>query len=287
MRRQLDGCGRRSATLGRPCWRSARPWEGGALVQAAAALNDPVPLPEAVRGLLRFLMQTTHATDAALVVRSYDPTREPAENYRAYDAAGSERLALVPFARSVAGTATSMQEPSVMNDLAAQAASGAIELQPFERQRTSLLAAPLLVIPGVQIVFELFDKRGRGGFTLEDMRLAASVADFGVELLRQALAERQSHTLLLDAVGAALGASEHIADAARHAGCAAISSAAVLDTRGDAVCRRARRRTTLCCRGGHVSRFFTRSASTIASRSRKTCKAADSPGVQGRRTADG
>lgn len=183
------------------------------LVQASAALNDPVPLPEAVRGLLRFLMQMTHAGDAVLVVRSYEATRDPAETYRAYDSAGNERSGgLVPFARSVAGTATSMQEPCVMNDLAAQAASGAIELQPFERERASLLAAPLLVIPGVQIVFELFDKRGRGGFTLEDMRLAASAADFGVELLRQALAERQGHSLLLDAVVAALGASERVAE---------------------------------------------------------------------------
>ncbi|OAI39639.1 transcriptional regulator, partial [Planctomycetaceae bacterium SCGC AG-212-D15] len=134
------------------------------LARSAAALNDPVPLPEAVRGLLRFLVQITHSSDAALVARSYDPAKQPAETYRAYDAGGQERSSgLVPFARSVAGTATSMQEPCVMNRLASEASSGAIELQPFERGRTSLLAAPLAVAPGVQVVLELFDKQGSDG----------------------------------------------------------------------------------------------------------------------------
>jgi two-component system nitrogen regulation response regulator NtrX len=73
-----------------------------------------------------------------------------------------------------------------------------------------LLAAPLAVAPGVQVVFELFDKPG--GFSADDQRLVSAVGDFGIELLRQALAERQAHTRLLDAVGAALGASERIAE---------------------------------------------------------------------------
>src|SRR5204863_2621960 len=33
------------------------------LVRSAAALNDPVPLPEAVRSLVRFLMHMTHSRD--------------------------------------------------------------------------------------------------------------------------------------------------------------------------------------------------------------------------------
>src|SRR5438552_4091201 len=79
------------------------------LVQAAAALNDPVPLPEAVRRLLGFLLRTTGAHEGVLVVRSYDPEREPAEICRVYDAAG-EALAveLVPFNHSVAGTVVSL-----------------------------------------------------------------------------------------------------------------------------------------------------------------------------------
>src|SRR5437773_9400557 len=59
------------------------------LVQSAAALNDPVPLPEAIRSLFRFLVQTTGAADGVLLTRSYDPDRQPAEVLRAYDAAGT------------------------------------------------------------------------------------------------------------------------------------------------------------------------------------------------------
>src|SRR5919198_5352039 len=49
------------------------------LVQAAAALQDPVPLPAAVRSLFRFLLRTTGARDGVLLVREYDPDREPPE----------------------------------------------------------------------------------------------------------------------------------------------------------------------------------------------------------------
>src|SRR4051794_21768792 len=42
------------------------------LVQATAALNDPVPLPTAVGGLFRFLQQTTGAAGGVLLVRRYD-----------------------------------------------------------------------------------------------------------------------------------------------------------------------------------------------------------------------
>jgi hypothetical protein len=113
----------------------------------------------------------------------------------------------VPFARSVAGTVVSLQEPYATGRL--DEAAGSLELQPFERGRRSLLAAPMNVAPGVQVVLELFDKAD--GFNEEDRRLVAAAADFGVEMLRQALAERQTHQVLLDAVGAALGASESVA----------------------------------------------------------------------------
>src|SRR5262245_14935065 len=49
------------------------------IVQSAAALNDPVPLPEAVRSLCQFLLRTTGARDGVLLVRSYDAERQPAE----------------------------------------------------------------------------------------------------------------------------------------------------------------------------------------------------------------
>jgi ActR/RegA family two-component response regulator len=185
------------------------------LVRASAALNDPLPLPDAVGSLFRFLLRTTGARDGVLLVRSYEPTRQPAEVWRAYDAAGKPLdVALAPFARSLAGSVISLQEPSGMGRPEEAAAKGAVELQPFERGRQSVLAAPVSVAPGVQAVFELFDKAG-GGFTPEDHRLVAAASDFAAEMLRQALAQRQTHQLLLDAVAAALGAGDSVAESLR------------------------------------------------------------------------
>lgn len=190
------------------------------LVQAAAALNDPVPLPDAVSRLFRFLLRTTGAQEGVLLVRSYDPNRQPQEICRVYDAQGAVvECALVPFAQSLAGSVVSLQEPHVLGPVEAEE-TGALVLQPFERGRHSLLAAPMNVAPGIQVVLELFDKVSSspesGGswvsFTEADRRLAAAAADFGAELVRQALAERQTHKVLLDAVGAALGASDSVAN---------------------------------------------------------------------------
>jgi two-component system nitrogen regulation response regulator NtrX len=179
------------------------------LVRSAAALNDPVPLPEAVGSLFRFLLRTTGARDGVLLVRSYDAARVPTETCRVYDSAGIPLTTeLVPFARSVAGTVVSLQEPFAMSRL--DETAGALELQPFERGRRSLLAAPMSVAPGVQVVLELFDKEG--AFTEEDRHLVGAAADFGVEMLRQALAQRQTHQVLFDAVEAALGASESVVE---------------------------------------------------------------------------
>jgi two-component system nitrogen regulation response regulator NtrX len=179
------------------------------LVQSAAALNDPVPLPDAVRALVRFLSRATGARDGLLLVRHYDAARAPAETCQAYAADGSAvAVDLVPFARSLAGTAVSLGQPCVMNDLGA--ASTTLELQPFERQRRSLLAVPLAVASGVQVVIELFDKN-EPGFTPDDQVFAQAAAELGTDLLRQALGQRQTHRLLLDAVAAALGASDQVA----------------------------------------------------------------------------
>jgi hypothetical protein len=107
-----------------------------------------------------------------------------------------------------------------MEDPDRAAAGGALELQPFERGRLSLLAAPMSVAPGLQAVLELFDKQGPQGavpFTDADRRLAAAAADFSTEMLRQALAERQTHRVLFDAVAAALGASDSMAESLRGA----------------------------------------------------------------------
>ena len=188
------------------------------LVQAAAALHDPVPLPAAVSNLFRFLLRTTGARDGVLLVRSYDADRQPAEVCRAFDVNGEMLgVELVPFARSLAGSAASMQRPCDMAIPDAVAELGNLELQPFERGRNSLLAAPLNIAPGLQAVLELFDKeppRGmrESGFTDADLQLASAVADFGADMLRQSLAERQTHRVLFDAVEAALGASDRMAE---------------------------------------------------------------------------
>jgi ActR/RegA family two-component response regulator len=188
------------------------------LVQSVAALHDPVPLPNAIGSLFRFLLHTTRASDGVLLVRSYDPALVPAESCKVYDAAGKPLTEeLVPFARSVAGSVISMQEPCAMNRLDQAAVAAAVELQPFEKGRQSLLAAPLAVAPGMHVVLELFDKIGPRGetngmvFTEEDHRLVRVAADFGAEMVRQALAQREMHQLLLDAVAAALTASDTVA----------------------------------------------------------------------------
>src|SRR5205823_3593397 len=90
--------------------------------------------------------------------------------------------------------------------------------QPFERGRRSLLAAPLAVGPGLQVVLELFDKQGAPGFGDADRRLAAAAADFGTEMLRQALAEHQTRRVLFDAVAAALASGDSMARSLRAAG---------------------------------------------------------------------
>jgi ActR/RegA family two-component response regulator len=181
------------------------------LVQASAALHDPVPLPAAVNSLFRFLLQTTGARDGVLLVRSYDSEREPAEVYRVYGPGGHVlETPLVPFARSLAGSVVSMQSPCVMEARELSAGRSALQLQPFEKGRSSLLAAPVSVAPGLQVVFELFDKPDR--FSDLDRHLASAAADFGAEMLRQALAERHTQRILFDAVAAVMGASESMAE---------------------------------------------------------------------------
>jgi two-component system nitrogen regulation response regulator NtrX len=178
------------------------------LVQSAAALAEPVPLPEAVRGLVRFAVQATHAADGVLLVRHYDAARQPAEWQRAYDAAGKETpTGATSFAQSLAGAAVSRQEACVMNRGVVDSSN--LSLYPFERERSAYLVAPMLVAPGVQAVLELFDKPG--GFSAEDQRVAQTAAELGADLIRHALGQRGQQQMLLDALAAALGASDRVA----------------------------------------------------------------------------
>jgi ActR/RegA family two-component response regulator len=188
------------------------------LVQAASALNDPVPLTDAIRSLFRFLLLATGARSGVLLVHSYDAGRQPEQMTRAYDANGQPLdVPLVSFERSLAGSVVSMGEPNVMDRL--DRVGEGTELQPFERGARTVLAAPLSVAPGLQVVLELFDKQTPDGepaaFDAADRRLARSAAEFGGDLLRQALAERQTHRVLSDAVSAALRAGDEVAQALR------------------------------------------------------------------------
>jgi len=171
------------------------------LVQSAAALNDPVPLPRAIAALSEFLRRLTGASDAVLLLRHVAADDE--EQSRAWNATGEPLEGdLAPFARSLAAAALSQGDVCLMNNLSA---SPGVELQPFERGRSALLAVPLPVGGGTLAVLELFDRPG--GFREDDRQLAAAAAEIGVELLRQALADRQTRRTLFDAVAAALDAT--------------------------------------------------------------------------------
>jgi two-component system, NtrC family, nitrogen regulation response regulator NtrX len=184
------------------------------LVQAAAALHDPVPLPTAVHSLFAFLLSTTGATGGALLVHSHDSERCPEGAVRAYGPDGQPLPGpFAPFARSLASSVVSLGEPHALEGLEQVAAEGTIELMPFERGRRSVLAAPIDVAPGLLVVLELFDKPGP--FTDADRRLLRAAAGFGADLLRQALAERQTHRVLFDAVAAAMRAGDEVAQALR------------------------------------------------------------------------
>ena len=175
------------------------------LVQSSSAMNDPVPLPDAIRSLLRFLMRLTRAQEGVLLTRQI--VDDGTETFRAYNSEGLPiEPPAVPFARSLAASVISMQEPCVMNDFVV-GTKGQIELQSFERNRTSLLAAPLNVGAGMNVILELFDKPSGQPFTEADRQVVAAAAEFGAELLRQALAETQTRRTLFDAVEAALKAS--------------------------------------------------------------------------------
>jgi DNA-binding NarL/FixJ family response regulator len=180
------------------------------IVQTSAAFNDPVPLPAAVKSLLRFVIRGTRAADGALIVRHTSP--DGAESTTAYGADGAALPAPnVPFGRSLAASVISFQEPVALNDFDPKSL-GPVELLPFEANRSCILAAPLPVGSETVVVVELFDKAAPG-FTDDDRRLLASAAEVGADLLRQAVAERQTHKLLFDAVEAALQATAHLSEA--------------------------------------------------------------------------
>lgn len=174
------------------------------LVQSTAALNEPVPLPEAVKHLFRFLVRLTGAADGAMVARHIPEDGE--ERFLAFSPDGKMLPTLpIPFGRSLAATVLSMNEVCILmqEDLATL---GPVDLQPFESGHEVLLASPVTVADGTHVVIELFDKPG--GFSASDRQMLSGTSEFCTEILRHALAERQTQRLLINAVEAALKVSE-------------------------------------------------------------------------------
>ncbi len=174
------------------------------LVAATSALNDPVPLPHAVQTIFRFLLRATGAPDGVLIVRTLDAA-SGADSTAVYAPTG-ERLdaPAIAFGRTLAASVAGESGPVLLDGLDD---SGLVEFYPFERGRASILAAPVRAGAGVTAVLELFDKPT---FTDEDRRLLSAASEFGSDLLRQALAERQSQSLLARAIQSALAATAEV-----------------------------------------------------------------------------
>lgn len=178
------------------------------IIQAAAALHEPVPLTDAVKSLLRFLGRVLRTPQGVLFTRHI--ADDGRETIAIYDAHGQRlEVPAIPFRLCLAGAVLSRGEPCLWNDFD-PATLGAVQLFPFEIGIRSVLAAPMLVSPNTQAVLEFFDPPG--GFTEADRSLVASVTEIGGELLRLSLADRQVHRLLHDALTAALDSTAQVAD---------------------------------------------------------------------------
>lgn len=180
-------------------------------VQAAAVLQDPVPVPQAARDLLRLAMRITRAGEGGLLVHVRPMTVGSAEEQTTlYQVEGpSVPLSEIPFRLTLAAVALSLQEPLLLHEPPAE--SHALRLLPVEAGRRTLLIAPMVIRDGVVGALELFDKQN-GPFTPEDVEIAQATAELGADLLRRSLAERQGHRLLVDALAATLQATERVHD---------------------------------------------------------------------------
>jgi ActR/RegA family two-component response regulator len=179
------------------------------LVQTAAALNDPMPLPSAARAVVRFATQWTGAASGVLILRRYDEAQDPPEQVRAYDAQGNELPTPLAFSASLAAAAMGLGRPAMLDDFRN------VGLQPFENQHSNMLAIPLEIAAGHLAVLELFDRPG--GFDTAVQNQAAAVGALAAEVLREAVAEREGSRLLLQALTQARDVGEEVRQALRPA----------------------------------------------------------------------
>jgi len=102
------------------------------------ALNDPVPLPEAVRGLFRFLLESDPTPATAFLLARYLRSEKSTETsaLRAYDAKGQvlDRAAGPVRGGRWRPRLISMQEPCAMENLEQAAAAGSVQLQAVRAQ---------------------------------------------------------------------------------------------------------------------------------------------------------
>ena len=175
------------------------------LVQGAKTLNDPVPLPDAIRSLVQFTVTMTGAKDGAIV--AYRTPGEGTDLAVAYRSDGSPVPGpFPPFARTLLAAAVSAGRPAVVSDFS-PGSLGPIDLFPVEQNRTSLLIAPFAVGQNVHVAIEVYDKPN---FTEADRTIAAACAEIGTDLARHILASRQTSRVLFDAVEAALRAADGV-----------------------------------------------------------------------------
>lgn len=175
------------------------------LVQATAAILDPLSLPQSLAKIFRFTIEATRAMGGALLVRQV----ERYDVYRAYDAQGDTITSeLVPFHESLAAAAISLGESLVAHPV--EGVEG-YRLQPFETGRKEILVAPVQLGSGTHLVMELFDRQG-GPFTTTDRQLALMATEVAGEILRHALASHEQHRLLFDAIEVALKTTRTLAE---------------------------------------------------------------------------
>jgi len=173
------------------------------LVRGSSALNEG-RLPAGTLGSLVAIAMQIHGADrGALVIRQQHGSA--AEHVGAIDPNGSELPVCVePFRNTFAANVVDRTEAIWVGELGDD-----VSWHGFERPAKSILAIPLAGIPGVQAVLELFDVERPPA----DRKAAtAAMRDLGSELIRHAFAERQSHTLLAEAVEAALHAGDRVRD---------------------------------------------------------------------------
>ena len=173
------------------------------LVQSAAALNDPVPLPRAVAGLSRFLCQITGAKDGVLdrpLRRKRWDRRDLSGLRRGRRTDGSEPGPVRPIGR---GDGPQLRRAVRDERLAPRPTSSCSRSSAAGRRcwRRRWRSGP-----ACRRCWNC--STGPAGSATRTAGSATAAAEIGAELLRQALAERATRRTLFDAVAAALDATQ-------------------------------------------------------------------------------